>query len=168
MQTKFHPIVRQRGISLIEVMIATAVFATGMLALSMVQNESLRVAQSNHFRGQATMMSKTIFDRIRANPFAGKDGFYRLSKGNDLNEPKQNCFTGTVNCTAQQMAEFDLYKWRQSIVDLLPAGDVEVTSENIDLDGSSATTFDLVVQYKATVFWTINDIDEQFTLSMQQ
>jgi type IV pilus assembly protein PilV len=57
----------QRGMSLIEVMIAVFIMASGLLGLAALQSRSLVFAQSSFYRSVATDLAADLADRIRAN-----------------------------------------------------------------------------------------------------
>jgi type IV pilus assembly protein PilV len=56
----------QRGISLIEMLIALLVLSFGLLGLAGLQALSLKNNQSAYLRSQATMVAYDVLDRIRA------------------------------------------------------------------------------------------------------
>lgn len=58
---------RNRGFSLIEVLVAVLVMAIGMLGIAALQSTALRNNQSAFQRGQAVIHSYTIIDSMRAN-----------------------------------------------------------------------------------------------------
>lgn len=58
---------RQRGFSLIEVLIAMLVIGFGLLGLAMMQTLSVRYAQGANYRTQAMNLAYDLLDQIRAN-----------------------------------------------------------------------------------------------------
>lgn len=57
----------QRGVSLIEVLVAVVVLSLGVLAMAGLQLNSLRTSQGALYRSNAAMLASDIADRIRAN-----------------------------------------------------------------------------------------------------
>lgn len=55
------------GVGMIEVLIAVAILAFGMLGIAAMQATSLRKSQSALERSQATVLTYSILDRMRAN-----------------------------------------------------------------------------------------------------
>ena len=55
------------GVGMIEVLIAVAILAFGMLGIAAMQATSLRKSQSALDRSQATVLTYSILDRMRAN-----------------------------------------------------------------------------------------------------
>ncbi|MBT2745420.1 MULTISPECIES: type IV pilus modification protein PilV [unclassified Lysobacter] len=58
---------RQRGFSLIEVLISMLVIGFGLLGLAMMQTLSVRYSQSANYRTQANNLAYDLLDQIRAN-----------------------------------------------------------------------------------------------------
>lgn len=58
---------RQRGFTLLEVMIAVVILSVGLLGMALLQSTSLRAAQTTNERSQATMLVYEMMDMVRAN-----------------------------------------------------------------------------------------------------
>lgn len=58
---------KQRGFTLLEVLIAMLIFSFGMLGLAALQAYSVKANQSANFRTQATALANTLLDNVRAN-----------------------------------------------------------------------------------------------------
>ncbi len=71
---------RQRGITLLETMIAVMVLAIGLLGVAGLQTTNLKNSQSAHQRTMAVMLSSSMAERIRANAALAATGVYALSK----------------------------------------------------------------------------------------
>lgn len=61
---------RQRGVSLLEVMIAVLVLAVGVLGAASLQLNAIRYSASAGHSTQATLTARDMLDRMRANPSA--------------------------------------------------------------------------------------------------
>ena len=70
----------QRGLSLLEVMIAVLVMAVGLLGVAGLQTMNLRNSQSAHQRTMAVMLAGNMAERIRANEALARTGVYALAK----------------------------------------------------------------------------------------
>lgn len=103
---------RQKGFTLIEVMIAVLILGIGLLGLAGMQATSLRNNHQSYLRSQATMFTHELIDRMRAN----KAGFAIGKSAYDLATAVQekNC-TNNTGCTPQQMAKHDIWEWQKSI-----------------------------------------------------
>ena len=71
----------QRGVSLIEVLVAVVILTIGLLGLAGLQAGGMRVSQGATFRGLASQYASDMADRMRANADAAKAGSYSLSLG---------------------------------------------------------------------------------------
>ena len=109
---------RQRGFSLVEVLIALVVMSVGMLGIAGLYVQSLQAGRTSMFRHHAVTLAGDVADRIRANPRAGiaYAGF-----GAD-----NNCVSGGVDCNEAQMAANDILLWDQQAANSLPNGDVTI------------------------------------------
>ena len=103
---------KNRGVSLLEVMIAVLIFSFGLLGLAALQTYSIKVNQGAHFRSQATALASTMLDNIRAN-FGNIANYYSDSYASTA------CTTAP---TASPQAALDLSAWRQQIACELPTG----------------------------------------------
>jgi type IV pilus assembly protein PilV len=66
----------QRGVGLIEVLVAVLVLSLGLLGMAGMQARALKTNQSSYARSQAVMLSYYILDAMRADSAAAKGGNY--------------------------------------------------------------------------------------------
>jgi len=64
--TRVPACTRQRGMTLIEILVAIVVLSIGLLGLAGLQLKGLQVNQGSTYRWQAAMLAEDIADRIRA------------------------------------------------------------------------------------------------------
>ena len=69
----------QRGLGLIEVMVAVLILGVGLLGIAAMQATALRNSQSSVERSQAVMQTYAILDAMRANVAVARIGGYNLS-----------------------------------------------------------------------------------------
>jgi type IV pilus assembly protein PilV len=69
----------QRGVGLIEVLVAILILALGLLGMAGLQSRSLQTNQSSYARSQAVMMSYYILDVMRADRAAATAGNYDVA-----------------------------------------------------------------------------------------
>ncbi|MDP2882394.1 MAG: type IV pilus modification protein PilV [Azonexus sp.] len=146
---------KQRGMSLIEVMVAVVVLASGLLGLGALQSRSLAMNQSAHYRSIAADLAADLADRIRANrtPFYAVDG---LVKHPDLTSPPNfaNCPQNTPPDTApvctspSYLVATEMADWNLSLRSQLPDGRYVLTQEA----GLSAGFF----RYRLTLSWSLD------------
>ncbi len=67
---------RQRGVSLIEVLVSIVILTLGLLGLAGLQVAGIKVTQSSQFRAQAAQFANDMADRMRGNLVAARAGSY--------------------------------------------------------------------------------------------
>ncbi|MCH7831107.1 MAG: type IV pilus modification protein PilV [Proteobacteria bacterium] len=114
---------RQRGFSLVEVLITLVIMSVGMLGIAGLYVQSMQAGRTSMFRHNAVTLAGDVADRIRANPGAG----IAYAAPNGANN---NCVNGGVDCSPAQMAAHDILQWKNQAIDTLPAGDVLIVFDN--------------------------------------
>lgn len=97
------PPARQRGMSLIEVLIAVLILGIGVLGIAAMQASAMRNSQSSMQQSQAVIAANGLMDAIRANP----NGVYALAMPAPPNCP--------VPTAAASVASKDLHDWVASL-----------------------------------------------------
>jgi len=129
---------KNAGITLIEVLVTLIIMAIGLLGLAALQMNSLRQNVAAYERSVASMLAYEIIDRMHAN--FGNGALYATGF-DDAPPTTVDCQNAGANCTAAQMAAFDMATWKcnlggwdddASCTDLglggvLPEGDGEIT-----------------------------------------
>jgi type IV pilus assembly protein PilV len=133
---------RQKGLSLIEVMIALAVFSFGLLALAALMASGLKYNTSALHRSYATSQAYDMADRMRANRLGLDAGYY-----NDLSESDTDPGCIETGCSPKEMAQYDTWQWNTDNARLLPEGAGTVSLKS---DDPESTYFGL---YTITVSW---------------
>ena len=72
---------RQRGVSLVEVMVTIVILSIGLLGLAGLQANGLRASQSAFYRAQAAQFALDMTDRIRANALPATASTYARTFG---------------------------------------------------------------------------------------
>jgi type IV pilus assembly protein PilV len=108
-----------RGFSLVEVLVALVVLATGMLGIASLYVTTLRASGSAISRMQAVNLASDLGDRIRANRTA-KEAYEGAAAADEA--AADDCLGSTANCSAELLAASDLFYWNQQIASALPGG----------------------------------------------
>ena len=127
---------RQRGFSLVEVLVALIVMSVGMLGIASLYVQSMQAGRTSLFRHNAVTLAGDVADRIRANPMAG--AAYVAGGANF------NCIAQGVNCSAPQMAAQDVLVWQAQAAATLPAGIVDIEFD----DTVAPPTYQIGIQWQ--------------------
>ena len=123
----------ERGVSLIEVLVAIVVLSIGLLGLAGLQASGMRVGQSSIHRGQAAQLAYDMVDRIRVNADSA------AAYGHSLSDAIPTC--SAAPSSSAGVAPCDLRDWRLRLQSL-PGG-----KGAVNVDGNEVT---VVVQWDDT------------------
>jgi len=131
---------RDRGMSLLEVMIATVIISGGLLGVALLQSTALRATQSTNERSQATMLVYDMLDRIRANRASAQN--YALVRENVFTVDGRTGVCAPGAALPTQRWEADSVEWSCSVRRVLPdaRGRVTVTGAAVPGGGLPATS----------------------------
>ncbi len=115
----------QQGFGLLEVLITVLILGLGLLGLAGMQVTSLNYNNSAYYRGQATLLSYDMADRMRANQ--GSLASYLIAAtGAELAVgPSASC--RDAGCNSATMARSDVIEWTQALDRALPGGQGAIT-----------------------------------------
>ena len=120
-----------RGVALIELLVALVIASLGLLTLVALQAAALRYTQVSQRRAVVTLLAQDFTERLRANATSADAlAHYALASTfadqarTLVTPPAQLCNTANATCTINQMAAFDVYEWRRAVRSLLPEGSV--------------------------------------------
>ena len=114
----------QRGITLIESLIAIVVMALGIMGVLGVQMRTLTDTSTTVRRAQAIRLIEDLGERMKVNPNAMStiDSF----KADFSNAPAYTANACDTGCNAPALAAFDLAKWKKTVSDTLPLGQANI------------------------------------------
>ncbi|MFV2091203.1 MAG: type IV pilus modification protein PilV [Pseudomonadales bacterium] len=105
---------KQRGLSMIELLVAVLVLSIGVLGITALQMVSLQNNRGALFRAEAVQLAYDMMDRIRANPAGGIPGQAYGGLGLTTAPPASaDCMAN--NCSETQMVLFDQALWKCSL-----------------------------------------------------
>ncbi len=145
---------RQRGFSLVEVMVSVLVLSGGLLGLAFLQAQGMKFNAEAYQRTQATVLAYDIIDKLRANAIAAQGGAYDVA----TNSAAQTAATapsflacdtpdGSVPCNSTQLATFDLVRW------------YAIQGKTLAIDTNQRATItraaisSTLAQYTVTMYW---------------
>ncbi|MFD2231551.1 type IV pilus modification protein PilV [Alkalimarinus sediminis] len=102
-----HILGKQKGFTLIEILIAALILAVGLLGIAGLQMGGLKNNVSAMYRTQAVQFANDIIDRIRANPTAAYAATLTAAPS-----VVTNCASSSANCSAANMASYDVTQWK--------------------------------------------------------
>ena len=124
----------QKGMTLIEVLVAAFVLSIGLLGHSKIQSLGVRAGTDANMRTQGTYLLTEMMERLRANRLAADSNYYASIDYASIDcsvAPAMVCSEGTAGsaeqCTADEMADEDSIQWFCDVQDTMPNGNVAVS-----------------------------------------
>ncbi|MFZ5581017.1 MAG: type IV pilus modification protein PilV [Pseudomonadota bacterium] len=130
---------RQRGVGLIEVLIAVLVMSVGLLGIASLQARTIKNNESSLQRTQAVMLSYFIIDAMRVNRAEALVGAYNIGK---------TCITPAAGSS---LASRDINAWFVALKANL--GESGATSSEFKTCGQINCATDGTGRCNITVFW---------------
>ncbi|MDP3230827.1 MAG: type IV pilus modification protein PilV [Acidovorax sp.] len=120
---------RQRGITLVESLVAIVIASLGILGILGVQMRTLSDTSTTVRRAQAVRLIEDLGERMKTNPNAMSNiAAYTSAFSNNPPTPTgaAGCATVGNGCNATQLATYDLAAWKQSVRNTLPLGQASI------------------------------------------
>lgn len=121
---------QQRGVSLIESLVALLLLALGVLGLAGLQAGTLAQARNANARAAAVQMANDLLERMQMNPAIGRrladpssDSLYEIAWGSP-SEQAPDCQSRA--CSGSELARYDLSLWKKAWQAAWPGADVRV------------------------------------------
>src|SRR3569833_4040642 len=130
---------RQRGFTMLEVLISVVVLSIGLLGIAGLQAPGQRNNHSAYLRSQATALAYDMIDRMRANQAGVTSGAYTAI--NTTTNTYANPGSLTSGCSTAQMAQYDMYEWQTQLTARLPSGNGSVAGNG------AGTSFTVTVRW---------------------
>ena len=139
----------QRGVGLIEILVAVVLLSLGFLAAARMQVESMRSSQSAYFTSQANLLAADMVDRMRLNTTGVLAGLYdAVDTADAIADP--NCRTKA--CTAAELAAQDAFDWRSHFIE---SGSVRPLLPGVDGTPANGTVTSLGDgSYQVRIRWS--------------
>ena len=152
-----------RGLTMIETLVALVIMSVGLLGIAALHVESVKSARSASLRTKAISLATDMAEKMRANLAGTLAGDYTIGAG-DLGS-NHDCADddaggATVACTAADMADHDVWLWKQRLTNP-QSGLPEGATGEITTDGAVDPTFTI------TLAWEENDANQAIELQVQ-
>ncbi len=154
MNTQINIKHNQEGFSLIEALVAFLILSVGMLGIASLQTMSLKSGHTAALRTVAVVKVDEILESMRSNTTA----LLSYSAGTADMGTDNGCSQTTVAasaCTAAQMAQDELFRWKRSLIDSLP-NNAGTTASVVITPAVAPSTLNLVV---VSVNWSERDLE---------
>ncbi|HVJ62188.1 MAG TPA: type IV pilus modification protein PilV [Tahibacter sp.] len=113
-----------RGLSLVEVLVAVMVFSVGLIGLAGLMLVSQRTNHSAYLRTQASFLAQSMADRMRGNIGGVWAELYNQTYPQTGTPPA--CSSG-ASCGMTDLAQRDRLAWSTQLTSLLPAPTATIT-----------------------------------------
>lgn len=133
------------GFSLIEVLIASLILASGITTFLFLQIQSLNNTRLAGLETQANLLLSDIINSARANIVGAELGAYNLARATaqDLLQPTTPCDA----CSATALANQDVALWLSQVAEQIPDSEVALSYT--------------APEFRATIAWPSNEFDPQ-------
>lgn len=128
---------KNKGFSLIEVLVAALVLAIGILGLATAMLTGLKSDKSAYYRSQASAIAYDMADRMRLN--RDEVDNYSAFDTSDATPADSACVTDITGCTPAQIVNVDFREWKLNFDNVtnvarfspkLPNGRGQITQDN--------------------------------------
>ena len=150
----------QRGVSLIEVLVAVFVFAIGLVGLAGMMVMSARSNQSAYLRTQVAFLANNMADRMRANPVGVWSGSYN-SDAYPISTGSTACDTRTP-CAPAAVATRDQVLWSRLLDSQLPGAGARIQCRGMGAVGyNPSAQIDMRPPYGGSCTMTVSWIERK-------
>ncbi len=115
--------IKQRGFSMIEILVTLVIIAIALLGTAGLQAQAIKTSKGSEFRNQAIFLSADIVERMEANKTEAVAGNYAVAAGT-VGVASTACDAGI--CAGAALTAYDLANW-QTAVAALPSGQGSIT-----------------------------------------
>lgn len=153
---------RQAGFTLIEALVAFLILTVGLLGIASLQTMSLKSGHTAALRTVAVVKVEEILESMRSNPTAVIDYAAGVADMGIDNGCSQTAAAAAA-CTPTQMAQDELFRWKNSLIEALP-NNAATTASVVVTPPAPPATMNLVV---VSVNWNERDVDKGTSTSMK-
>ena len=147
---------RQRGITLIESLVALVISVHGIIGILGMQMRTLVDSQTATRRAQAVRLIEDFSERLRVQPNALVSlGNYIdllsddiVSDFDDKPTPSNDCTNSNSPCTPAALFTRDLGVWKQNVANTLPLGQASIFVAPWDAGSTAASQIGIMVRWR--------------------
>jgi type IV pilus assembly protein PilV len=144
--SQFSHITQQRGMTLLEVLVAVVILAIGLLGVAGLQSRGQSATAEASIRTYTTILANELLDRMRTNRDVAAAGGYATA---EVGTSTKDC--REVECSHAELRDFDYSEWLDMVSKNLPSG-----SANIVYNTAGATTPN-PSRYEVTITWALKE-----------
>lgn len=150
---RLHARRRSQGFSLIEALVTIVVLSIGVLALAILQLQTMVDTRTATMRNIAAVMAYNLGDQMRSNETAKANGTYHLP----AEAPQASCYT-TAGCSPDDMARTGYAAWLEDLRAALPGAEGVVCVDSTPADGTGAASpacdaYSTTAPYVIKIWW---------------
>lgn len=153
---------KQRGVTLIEVLISGFIISVGLLGIAGLQTASIKESLDTAQSSQATWLVNELVERMRANPDGQATGYNRtIQTGNCPTTPVKQCAdtassNADTDCTADQMAAYDVWEvfCGQTIANSTANSTDSLNLDQISISCDGGATCTDTDEFTVSISWT--------------
>lgn len=138
---------RQRGLTLLESLVALVVLALAVLGMLGVQMRTMAETQTGVRRAQAVRLIEDLSERLKSNPGAQASLDSYKADWNDSITAAADC--STTSFTPVQLASWDLKQWRSNVAETLPMGQAATFVSTDTTDPGARRMLGVMVAWRA-------------------
>ncbi|MEE9344377.1 MAG: type IV pilus modification protein PilV [Methylococcales bacterium] len=128
---EFRKLQSDSGFTMVEFLVSVVILSVGLIGLAGLQLTSLRDNSRAYMRSQASVSASDLADRVRANPAINYTAVTATENTGCLSIP---------GCTANQMAQQDLFEWNAALPTELDGGTGVICIDSTPNDGTSSAS----------------------------
>ena len=157
---------RQRGFTLIEVLVSFVILSVGLLGVAGLQMTGMRSVQASVYRFEAVRLAEELTDRMRANIEGVRGGHY---KSDDVKTDVSSITVCASSCSAKQLADNDLVAWYAELERVLQISssesDAKATISCSDAACDQDTAVTVSISWRERADLTERDADAPATVA---